>query len=68
MSIESNKELVENFWSAFAKGDIKGAFAHLSDEISWLIPGNLPNLSGLRKGKARFLTSHAKPQRCFPLD
>jgi len=55
MSVETNKELVTKTWDAFAKGDIKTAFANMSDEISWLIPGNLPNLSGLRKGKPAIL-------------
>jgi ketosteroid isomerase-like protein len=43
MSVARNKELVINFWDAFSKGDIKTAFASLSDDVSWLIPGNLPN-------------------------
>ena len=66
MSVESNKELVTNFWSAFSKGDIKTAFASLSDEISWLIPGNLPNLSGLRKGKAEILNFARGAAKMFP--
>ena len=66
MSIETNKELVNNFWSAFSKGDIKTAFALLSDEISWLIPGNLPNLSGLRKGKGEILNFARGAAKMFP--
>ncbi len=66
MSVETNKELVTNFWGAFSKGDIKTAFASLSDEVSWLIPGNLPNLSGLRKGKAEILNFARGAAKMFP--
>ncbi len=66
MSIETNKELALNFWNAFSKGDIKTAFASLSDEVSWLIPGNLPNLSGLRKGKASILDFARTAAKMFP--
>lgn len=66
MSAESNRELVTNFWGAFSKGDIKTAFASLSDEVSWLIPGNLPNLSGLRKGKGEILNFARNAAKMFP--
>jgi ketosteroid isomerase-like protein len=65
MSVETNKELVTNFWSAFSTGDIKIAFAYLSDEISWLIPGNL-EMSGLRKGKAEILNFARGAAKQFP--
>lgn len=66
MSIESNKELVLNTWKAFAKGDIKAAFANMSDEVSWLIPGALPNLSGMRKGKSGILDFARQAAKMFP--
>jgi ketosteroid isomerase-like protein len=66
MSAEANKELITNFWKAFSKGDIKTAFASMSDEVSWLIPGNLPNLSGLRKGKAEILNFARSAAQTFP--
>jgi ketosteroid isomerase-like protein len=66
MSAETNKELVTNFWKAFSSGDIKTAFASMSDEVSWLIPGNLPNLSGLRKGKAEILNFARSAAQTFP--
>ncbi|HZP45388.1 MAG TPA: nuclear transport factor 2 family protein [Candidatus Binataceae bacterium] len=66
MSVESNKQLVTDFWKAFAGGDIKTAFAMLSDEVSWLIPGNLPELSGLRKGKAEILNFARTAAKTFP--
>jgi ketosteroid isomerase-like protein len=66
MTAESNKQLVTDFWNAFAKGDIKSAFAMLSDEVSWLIPGNIPNLSGLRKGKPEILNFARQAAKMFP--
>jgi ketosteroid isomerase-like protein len=66
MSVEGNKEMVTSTWEAFVKGDIKTAFANMSDEISWLIPGNLSNLSGLRKGKAAILEFARNAGRTFP--
>jgi hypothetical protein len=65
MSAEANKQLVTNFWNAFSAGDIKTAFASLSDEISWLIPGNL-EISGLRKGKAEILNFARSAAKQFP--
>jgi uncharacterized protein len=66
MSSEANKQIVTNTWRAFVKGDIKTAFANMSDEISWLIPGNLNNLSGLRKGKAAILEFARNAAKIFP--
>lgn len=66
MSVVSNKDLVINFWDAFSKGDIKIAFASLFDDVSWLIPGNLPNFSGLRKGKAEILNLARNATKRFP--
>jgi uncharacterized protein len=66
MSVEGNKQLVSSTWQAFAKGDIKAAFANMSDDVSWLIPGNLPGLSGLRKGKAAILEFARSAAKTFP--
>jgi ketosteroid isomerase-like protein len=66
MTVESNKELVTKTWEAFAKGDIKTAFGNMSDEVSWLIPGNLSNLSGLRKGKPAILEFARHAAKIFP--
>jgi len=66
MSVAEHKQMVTSTWEAFVKGDIKTAFANMSDEISWLIPGNLPNLSGLRKGKAAILEFARNAARTFP--
>ncbi len=54
MSIETNKELALNFWNAFSKGDIKTAFASLSDEVSWLIPATCRISQDCAKARRRF--------------
>jgi ketosteroid isomerase-like protein len=66
MSVEANKQMVKSTWEAFVKGDLKTAFGNMSDEVSWLIPGNLSNLSGLRKGKPAILEFARNAARTFP--
>jgi len=66
MSVETNKQMLTSTWEAFAKGDIKTAFANMSDEVSWLIPGNLTNLSGVRKGKPAILEFARNAAKTFP--
>lgn len=65
MSIETNKELALNFWNAFSKGDIKTAFASLSDEVSWLIPVTSPIFRGCARARPRFSISPGLPPKCF---
>jgi len=66
MSVEANKQMVTSTWQAFVKGEIKTAFANMSDEVSWLIPGNLSSLSGLRKGKPAILEFARNAAKTFP--
>lgn len=65
MTVDQNKALVTQTWEALVKGDIKAAFNNMSDEVSWLIPGNLP-VSGLKKGKAGVLEFLRGAARLFP--
>ncbi|HEY6395649.1 MAG TPA: nuclear transport factor 2 family protein [Candidatus Binataceae bacterium] len=51
MTNQEKKDLVTRTWMAFGKGDIKGAFANMSDNVSWLVPGTTPGVSGLKLGK-----------------
>jgi uncharacterized protein len=51
MSVDQNIELVTRTWQSVAKGDSDAALANMSDEISWVIPGHLANVSGLKRGK-----------------
>ncbi len=55
MSAEQNKEMVKATWTAFAKGDIKTAFGNMADNVSWLVPGNIPGVSGVKRGKDEIL-------------
>jgi uncharacterized protein len=66
MSVESNKRLVADFWKSLSKGEIKAAFANLSDDVSWFIPGNLSGFSGLREGKAGILDMARGAAKRFP--
>lgn len=52
MSSEQNAELVTTTWKAMVGGQADAALANMSDEVSWLIPGNLAGISGLKRGKA----------------
>ena len=42
MSIESNKQVVQEFFSAMSNGDLEGALAVLNAEIVWTIIGDTP--------------------------
>ncbi len=66
MSAEANKELVTQTWKSFVRGDLKAAFANMTDEISWLVPGDIPNLSGLREGKAALLDLARRTSKMCP--
>lgn len=55
MSAEQNKEMVKATWTAFAKGDIKTAFGNIADNVSWLVPGNIPGVSGVKRGRDEIL-------------
>jgi uncharacterized protein len=66
MSAEQNKELVKATWAAIGKGDIKGAFANMADNVSWLIPGNTPGVSGVKRGKDEILKFMGSVGSLFP--
>lgn len=66
MTDEQKKTLVTQTWTAFGKGDVKAAFANMSDNISWLIPGDLPGVSGLKRGKDEILKFMAGVGGRFP--
>ena len=66
MTNEQKKELVTKTWTAFGKGDVKAAFANMSDSVSWLVPGSTPNVSGLKRGKDEILKFMAGVGNVFP--
>jgi len=51
MSAEQNKQIVIKAWSGTGKGDLKPLLDAMDDNVSWLIPGNIPGVSGLKRGK-----------------
>jgi uncharacterized protein len=51
MTAEQNKDLISKTWNALLGGDLKLAMNNFADNISWLVPGNLPGASGLKRGK-----------------
>jgi ketosteroid isomerase-like protein len=66
MTPQETKELVVHTWQMFCRGDIKGAFANMSDDVVWLSPGNLPDLSGPHPGKAGIVELMRKVITVFP--
>ena len=66
MSAEQNAEMVRKTWLAWIKGDLDSALANMSDEVSWVIPGSLPNVSGLKRGKAAIREFGSGVTRAFP--
>ena len=51
MTAEQNAEFVRRTWQDLTAGKVDAALANMSDEVSWLIQGNVPNVSGLKRGK-----------------
>jgi len=66
MDNEQKKTRVTDTWNAFVKGDMKQAFANMSDNVSWLVPGNTPNVSGLKRGKDEILKFMSGIGQVFP--
>jgi hypothetical protein len=51
MSIEANKRLVRDFWTAFSACEIDKALAMLHDDLKWWVAGTIPNISGTHSKK-----------------
>src|SRR5260370_42324121 len=66
MNSEQKKALVTETWTAFVKGDLETAFANMSDNVSWLVPGTTPNVSGLKRGKDEILKFMSGVGQVFP--
>jgi len=54
-TIEDNKRLALDTWEALRRGEVKSAFAKMADDVTWRIPGLLPPVSGLKRGKEEIL-------------
>jgi uncharacterized protein len=63
---EQNVELVTKTWKDVVAGNADGALANMSDEISWMIPGNLQGVSGLKRGKAAVKEFIGGIRKAFP--
>ncbi len=66
MTGEQKKELVTRTWAMFGKGDLSGAFANMSDNVSWLVPGDMPGVSGVKRGKKEILDFMKEVSGTFP--
>ena|SRR5436309_247633 len=54
-TLEDNKRLALDTWEALRRGDVKSAFGNMRDDVTWRIPGMLPPVSGLKRGKEEIL-------------
>ena len=50
-----NKRLALETWESLRRGDVKAAFANMSDDVTWWIPGMIEPVSGLKRGKTEIL-------------
>jgi ketosteroid isomerase-like protein len=66
MSAEQNAKLVTKTWQDVIAGNVDAATADMSDEVSWVIPGNLPGVSGLKRGKAAVKEFIGGIRKAFP--
>lgn len=66
MTSEQSKELVTATLQAIVKGETEAALANMSDEVSWVFPGNLQGLSGLKRGKQEVKQFIQGIPRAFP--
>lgn len=60
------RELVATTWGAIVRGDVKAAFAVMSDDVTWSIPGALPGISGVKVGKAQIIDVLRRIAKTFP--
>jgi uncharacterized protein len=66
MSAEQNFDLITSTWQSIAKGDAEAALANMAEEVSWVIPGHLANVSGLKRGKGDVGKFIAGIRQAFP--
>ncbi|MBI4587219.1 MAG: nuclear transport factor 2 family protein [Candidatus Rokubacteria bacterium] len=66
MGSDENKELVSKTWDAIVRGDVKSAFASMSDAVTWTIPGAMAGLSGVKSGKVEIIAFLRRVATTFP--
>lgn len=59
MSLDSNKQIVRDYFQAFSGGDLAKAMSLTSDDFAWTITGTTP-VSGTFTGRAEIETLLAK--------
>jgi ketosteroid isomerase-like protein len=66
MSAEQHEDLIRKTWTDVIAGNADAAAANMSDEVSWMIAGNLPGVSGTKKGKAAVKEFIGGIRKAFP--
>jgi uncharacterized protein len=66
MNGEQKKKLVLETWQSVVAGDVKAAFANLSDDVRWKIPGSIAGISGVKNGKGEILGFLRVAAKVFP--
>lgn len=66
MSADQNKQLVTSTWQALERGDVDATLSNMSEDVSWLVPGNLPHISGVKQGKQAIVTLMKGVKKAFP--
>ena len=66
MTIEANKDLVKRTWQTMLGGNVEGALASFSDDVTWFITGKLEGVSGVKKGKQAVRAFLDSVMQAFP--
>src|SRR6516162_1542149 len=66
MAAQQDGELVRKTWQDLIAGKVDAALANMSDQVSWLIPGNVPNGSGEKDKKTENRKFVAGIGKAFP--
>ena len=56
----NTKELVQQGYDFFGKGDMEGFMGILHDDVTWVFPGESHPLSGSHKGKENLMMNMSK--------
>ncbi len=61
----TNERLVLDTWNAFLRGDVRSAFANLTEDATWTVPG-LTEISGVKRGKGEIVGFLRVVAQAFP--
>ncbi len=65
-SMEDNKRVALDTWRALLRADVRAAFANMTDDVTWRIPGLIAPISGLRRGKGEIVDFLRWAAQAFP--